>query len=115
MEVSCKLDCNEQLNIIYRGSTPSFNFNVCLDTDLVDLENTHIMFTSGEGKVDKSASDIVISNGTLSCTLTQDETMSFTASQVNIQILVTMKSGQKPVSIIEVLPVASTLRGDEKW
>lgn len=115
MAIACSLECSNQLDIIYRGSTPIFNFNVCLDTGLVDLANTHIVFTSGEGLVDKSGADITLGEGTMSCALTQDDTMSFTASQVNIQILVTMQSGQKPVSIIETRPVASTLRGDNKW
>lgn len=113
--ITCELDCNKQLDVIYRGSTPVFNFNVCLDTNLVDLANTHIMFVSGTGKIDKSGTDILINDGIMSCSLTQEETMSFTTNQVNIQILVTMKSGQKPVSIIEHRPVASTLRGDAIW
>lgn len=40
METTCNLDCNQELNLIYKGSTPIFNFNVCLETDDVELEET---------------------------------------------------------------------------
>lgn len=116
LAVTCNLDCSKDLDIVFRGATPKFNFNVCLDTDIIDLDNSHIMFTSGAGKVDKSGVDIVVEQqGVLSCSLTQEETMSFTANQVNIQILITTKNGQKPVSIIWAIPVSNTLRGDDKW
>lgn len=116
LAVTCNLDCSKDLDIVFRGATPKFNFNVCLDTDIIDLDNSHIMFTSGAGKVDKSGTDIVVEQqGVLSCSLTQEETMSFTANQVNIQILITTKNGQKPVSIIWAIPVSNTLRGDDKW
>lgn len=115
MAVTCDLDCSKDLDIVFRGTTPKFNFNVCLDTDIIDLDNSHIMFTSGSGKVDKSGLDITIEQGALSCSLTQEETMSFTGGQVNIQILITTKNGQKPVSTIWAIPVSSTLRGDDKW
>lgn len=112
MAISCRLtnDCNEELNLIYKGTTPTFNFSVCLDTALLDLANTHIVFTSGSAIVDKSNTDITIADGTMVCSLTQDDTMSFNGGQVNIQILATMNSGQKPASEIISIPVSSTLR-----
>lgn len=113
--ITCELNCNQQLDIIYRGTTPTFNFRVCLDTALIDQQNTHIVFTSGEGKVDKFGEEIMVGGDVLSCSLTQEDTMSFTGSQVNIQVLVTMKNGQKPASVISSLPVSNTLRGGEKW
>ena len=115
MAIACDLNCNKELNIIFKGTTPTFNFNVCLDTSLVDIENTHIVFTSGRAIVDKSGDDIIIGDGVMSCSLTQEETMSFTGSQVNIQILVSMSNGQKPASLIMTIPVSSTLKGDNVW
>ena len=115
MAFACGLNCDKELDMVFRGTTPTFNFSVCLDTSLVDLENTHIVFTSGPGLVDKSGDDITISDQTLSCTLTQDDTMSFKGRQVNIQILVSMTSGQKPASSIMTIPVSSTLKGDKTW
>ena len=53
MAITCDLDCDKEINVIFKGTTPIFNFNVCLDTSLVDVENTHIMFTSGRTIVDK--------------------------------------------------------------
>ena len=81
MAITCDLDCNKELDVIFKGTTPTFNFNVCLDTSLVDIENTHIVFTSGRAVVDKSGDDIIIGEGVMSCSLTQAETMSFTGSQ----------------------------------
>ena len=46
MAIACDLNCNKELNVIFKGTTHTFNFNVCLDTSLVDIENTHIIFTS---------------------------------------------------------------------
>lgn len=110
------MDCNcEELNLIYKGTTPTFNFNVCLDTSLVDLDKTHIVFTSGPTIVDKSGDEIVVSDGVLSCELKQEETLSFKGTEVNIQILVTMNNGQKPASLIMTVPVSSTLKGNEIW
>ena len=115
MAIACDLNCNKELDVIFKGTTPTFNFNVCLDTSLVDIENTHIIFTSGRAIVDKSGNDIIIGDGIMSCSLTQEETLSFTGSQVNIQILVSMDSGQKPASSIMTIPVSSTLKGDVGW
>lgn len=115
MAIACDLNCNKELNIIFKGTTPTFNFSVCLDTSLVDIENTHIVFTSGCAIVDKSGDDIIIGDGIMSCSLTQEETMSFTGSQVNIQILVSMNNGQKPASLIMTIPVSSTLKGNDAW
>ena len=115
MPLTCNMECDKDLELIYKGTTPTFNFNVCLDTTLIDLENTHIVFTSGPTIVDKSGSDITITDKVLSCNLTQEDTMSFKGNQVNIQILVTMTSGQKPASSIMTVPVSATLRGDEPW
>ena len=115
MAIACDLNCNKELDVIFKGTTPTYNFNVCLDTSLVDIENTHIIFTSGRAIVDKSGNDIIIGDGIMSCSLTQEETLSFTGSQVNIQILVSMDSGQKPASSIMTIPVSSTLKGDVGW
>ena len=115
MAIVNDLNCNKELNIIFKGTTPTFNFDVCLDTSLIDKENTHIVFTSGRGMVDKSGSDIIIYENFMSCSLTQEETMSFTGTQVNIQILVTMKNGEKPASLIMTIPVSSTLKGANVW
>ena len=109
MAIACDLNCNKELNVIFKGTTPTFNFNVCLDTSLVDIENTHIIFTSGRAIVDKSGDDIIIGDGIMSCSLTQEETLSFTGSQVNIQILVSMNNGQKPARLIMTISVSSTL------
>lgn len=112
----CKsVQCSEELDLIYRGSTPEFSFDVCLDTSLVDKDNTHIVFTSGSGVVDKTGDDITYGEGTMSVLLNSDDTLSFTGSQVNIQILVTMTNGRKPPSEIMVLPVKNSLRGDKGW
>ncbi len=115
MALTCNMNCDKDLDLIYKGTTPTFNFNVCLDTSLVDKTNTHIVFTSGSSVVDKSGDDITIDGEKMSCTLTQEETLSFNGIQANIQILVSMTSGQKPASSIMTIPVSATLRGDKPW
>ena len=115
MAIACDLNCNKELDVIFKGTTPTFNFSVCLDTSLVDIENTHIVFTSGRAIVDKRGNDIIIGDGIISCSLTQEETLSFTGSQVNIQILVSINNSQKPASLIMTIPVSSTLKGDNAW
>ena len=74
MAIACDLNCNKELDVIFKGTTPTFNFNVCLDTSLVDIENTHIVFTSGHAIVDKRGNDIIIGDGIISCSFTQEET-----------------------------------------
>lgn len=112
---SCNLHCTHNMDLIWRGSTPTFFFNICLDTEIIDYEHTHIVFVSGPTLVDKQGNDIVVNEGQLACTLTQDETMSFKGSQVNIQILATTLNGEKPVSIIMTVPISSTLKGGDVW
>lgn len=115
MPLTCNMNCDKDLDVIYKGTTPTFNFNVCLDMSLVDKANTHIIFTSGPAVVDKSGDDITIEGENMSCSLTQQDTLSFKGNQANIQILVSMTSGQKPASSIMTIPVSATLRGDEPW
>lgn len=65
--------------------------------------------------VDKTNTDIIISTNLMSCSLLQTDTMSFTGSQVNIQILATMSNGQKVASVIMKMPVANTLYEGTEW
>lgn len=114
MAMICRMDCdcNDSVDIIYKGTTPTFTFKLCFDTKLLDIANTHIVFTSGSAKVDKSGDELQTKDALLACELTQDDTMSFNGGQVNIQILATMKNGQKPASEIVAIAVSETLRGD---
>lgn len=109
------LNCNVQQEILYKGTTPIFNFSVCLDTSLLNLEETHIVFTSGSGVVDKTNTDITIGTNLMSCSLLQSDTLSFTGSQVNIQILGTMSNGQKVASVIMTMPISDTLYEGVGW
>ena len=115
MADSLTVDCNVQQEILYKGTTPTFNFSVCLDTTLLNLEETHIVFTSGAGVVDKSNTDITVSTNMMSCSLLQADTLSFTGSIVNIQILGTMSNGQKVASVIMTMPVSDTLYEGVGW
>lgn len=115
MADSLTLQCNMQQEILYKGTTPTFNFSVCLDTSLLNLEETHIVFTSGSGVVDKTNTDITVETNLMSCSLSQNDTLSFTGSQVNIQILGTMNNGQKVASVIMVMPVCNTLYEGVGW
>lgn len=115
MAGSLTLQCNMQQEILYKGTTPTFNFSVCLDTSLLNLEETHIVFTSGSGVIDKTNEDIIVGTNLMSCSLLQEDTLSFTGSQVNIQILGTMNNGQKVASVIMTMPVQNTLYEGVGW
>lgn len=106
--------CDKQQNIIFQGTTPTFNFNVDIDTGNLDLTNTHIIFTSGSGEVDKFGDDITIGNKLLSCTLSQNDTMMFKGNTINIQILATFGGEVKAASIIRTIPTSAVL-GGESW
>lgn len=115
METVCDFNCNEELKLIFKGSTPTLNFNVCLKTGNIDIENTHIVFASGPTVIDKKGQDIEVKEGVLTCSLTQEETLSFKGIQVNIQVLATTQNGYKLASIIMNVPVSSTLLGGVGW
>lgn len=104
--------CDKQQDIIFQGTTPTFNFNVDIDTSNLDLSNTHIMFTSGAGQVDKFGNDITVAENLLSCTLSQNDTMMFNANIINAQILATFSDGSKAASIIRTIPTSAVLGGD---
>lgn len=109
------LNCNIEQDILYKGTTPTFNFSVCLDTSLLNLTETHIVFTSGSGLVDKSGTEIIVGENSMSCSLLQSDTLSFTGTQVNIQILCTMNNGQKVASVIMTMPISDTLYEGAEW
>ena len=113
--LSLNCDCDTLQNILYKGTTPIFNFTVSLDISLLILEQTHIVFTSGSGVVDKTNTDIMTSNNLMSCSLTQEDTLSFTGTQVNIQILCTLNNGQKVASNIMCVPINDTLMEGSGW
>ena len=115
MSTTLSLTCETQQNILYKGTTPIFNFTVELDTSLLNLEETHIVFTSGSGVVDKTNTDITIGTNLMTCNLLQEDTLSFTGSRVNIQILGTMNNGQKVASTIMCLPISDTLMEGVGW
>lgn len=114
MAMICEMDCgcHDSVDIVYKGTTPTFTFKLSFDTSVLDIANTHIVFSSGSAKVDKSGDDLQTKNVLLACELTQEDTMSFNGSQVNIQILATTKNGKKPASEIVAIAISETLRGD---
>lgn len=105
--------CYSPYDIIYKGTTPTFNFNMkCVDVGTINLAETHIIFVSGTGMIDKVGDDIKITDNTLSCELTQGDTTMFMSNVINIQILVTFKDGAKAASVIKTIPTSAVLGGD---
>lgn len=115
MTNTLSINCSNHNNVLFKGTTPIFNFTVELDTTLLNLEETHIVFTSGSGVIDKTNTDITVSTNLMTCNLTQEDTITFTGTQVNIQILGTMSNGQKVASNIMCLPVYDTLIEGDLW
>lgn len=103
--------CDKQINLIFQGSTPTFVFDTCIDTNTLDLSNTHIRFSSGSTMVDKFGDDISIEDSKLSVTLSQNDTMMFNGSVIIIQILATLTNGAKVPSVKKIIPTEAVVGG----
>lgn len=67
-----------------RGSTPVNTFDVDIDLTGATVYITYVQ--NGKVVVEKSGGDVTITADTLSCTLTQEETLAFANGDVEIQI-----------------------------
>lgn len=76
------------------GTTPTMAFTIDFDTSLINLDETHIIFSCGKTEIDKSGSDIVLGDDYIRTTLSEDETNMFNNPQLNIQITITFSNGK---------------------
>lgn len=75
-----------------RGTTPTISYTLAFDTSLI--EAAYITIRSKDVEVEKSIKDCVLSENTISATLTQEETLKLPPSQIaTVQLRVRTKAG----------------------
>lgn len=80
-----------------RGTTPTITFNVSVDTSLIDILD--IAFAQdGKVIVTKTKPDCTITENTIACRLTEEETMTFQTGKVLMQIRIKFTDGNIAVS-----------------
>lgn len=89
------------MNIIYRSSTPTFDFYLPIKVTEIDkLQIT--MAQDGVIKLQKAKGDCTLSNQKVSLVLTRDETLGFKEGQLDIQIIVVSGDKQIPSKLMFV-------------
>lgn len=75
---------------MYRGTTPTFIFNLPIEADTITMAS--VMFRqTGVRDIEKTLEDCAVSGNTLTCSLTEAETLalkSWTACPLEIQLRV---------------------------
>lgn len=73
---------------MYRGTTPTFTFKLPIDADTITAAS--VMFRqAGREQIEKTLEDCTVSGQTLTCSLTEAETLSLhaaTAAPLEIQL-----------------------------
>lgn len=64
---------------MYRGTTPTFQFNLPIQANTITVANV-AFYQAGQPMIEKSLGDCIASGKVLSCSLTEDETLSLKAS-----------------------------------
>lgn len=87
-----------------RGSTPTHTFNLSIDTTLISkLRLTYIQYGT---VLEKTENDVTIGEGSISYTLTQEESLAFSEnSTVGIQIKILTNVGSVLISPVMSLTI----------
>lgn len=87
-----------------RGSTPTHTFNLSIDTSTIKrLRLTYVQYGN---MLEKTEDDVTISEGKISYTLTQEESLAFSEnSTVGIQIKILTNVGTVLVSPVMTLTI----------
>ena len=95
---------------MYRGTTPKFSIE--LDVKTSDVEVAYLSFKqNNEVKVEKTLEDCECSDNVLTCTLTQEETLNFTAGvPLMLQVRCRMKDGTTVASDINTFKVVDVFK-----
>lgn len=94
---------------ILPGTTPTLAFTIDFDTSLIDLDNTHIIFSCGETRMDKSGAEISLGDNYIRVGLSEDETNGFKAPQLNMQLVIAFSNGKIAKSNIMYAVVGKVL------
>ena len=96
---------------MYRGTTPDLEINVG-DIDLSTVTDLWLTLSQhGEVKINKTLEDLTIDGSTVSCTLTQEETLSLKAhSSTLMQMRFLTSDGEAMATPIVKVPVEAILK-----
>ena len=96
---------------MYRGTTPTLTFRLPIDTESITVLS--IAVAQGQQvKIEKTLSDVHLDGNVISCTLTEDETLSLTAG-ASVEAKIQLRVGvgeQRMASQIFTVPVKRILR-----
>lgn len=84
---------------VARGTTPTYilTFNE-QSLDLTAMKNVYVTFKKGARALTKTGNDIVVTERRIEVYLTQRETLSFSAGDVEVQANWTMEGGRRACS-----------------
>ena len=96
---------------MYRGTTPTLTFRLPIDTGSITVLSIAVA-QGRQVKIEKTLSDVHLDGNVISCTLTEDETLSLTAG-ASIEAKIQLRVGvgeQRMASQIFTVPVERILR-----
>jgi len=96
-----------------RGSTPDYLFRVQADVDLEEALEIWVTFCQGTKKITKTGADVVPADNTVSCYLTEEESLSL-SDRMDMQAQVNwtyMAPGgiRRASTVVAVVPVTQQL------
>ena len=96
---------------MYRGTTPTLTFQLPIDTGSITVLSIAVA-QGGVVRIEKSLADMTLEGKTVSCTLTEEETLSLSAGagrEAQVQLRVGV-GGQRMASQVFEVPVERILR-----
>lgn len=99
---------------MYRGTTPTPTFRLPIDTGSITVLSIAVA-QGRQVKIEKTLSDVHLDGNVISCTLTEDETLSLTAG-ASVEAKIQLRVGvgeQRMASQIFTVPVERILRDGE--
>ena len=99
---------------MYRGTTPTLTFRLPIDTGSITVLSIAVA-QGRQVKIEKTLSDVHLDGNVISCTLTEDETLSLAAG-ASVEAKIQLRVGvgeQRMASQIFTVPVERILRDGE--
>ncbi len=97
---------------MFRGTTPTLIIRLNTEVDLATCKQIWVTFDNAGKVLTKTKEDIVIEpGGRMQVSLTQDETLSFTGSSIDIQVRLLTDTDSALATPIKKLPVSRVLEG----
>ena len=99
---------------MHRATTPTLTFRLPIDTGSITVLSVAVA-QGRQVKIEKTLSDVHLDGNVISCTLTEDETLSLTAG-ASVEAKIQLRVGvgeQRMASQIFTVPVERILRDGE--